>query len=78
MVIDGSGDDYDITDDEELNFNQFENMPGKPRDFTFFVAGFNIFYNFLNCIWTWVLDLNYEKNRILVDTWTIKVMCELC
>ena len=28
FVIDGSG-DFDISDDEELNFNQFENMPGK-------------------------------------------------
>ena len=27
IVIDGSG-DFDISDDEELNFNQFQNMPG--------------------------------------------------
>ena len=48
MVIDGSGDDdLDITDDEELNFNQFENMPGKPPDLTFSSARFD---NFLNCI----------------------------
>ena len=37
LVLDGSG-DFDISDDEELNFNQFENMPGKLwQDLTFFV-----------------------------------------
>ena len=37
IVIDGSG-DFDISDDEELNFNQFQNMPGNFhwRDLTFF------------------------------------------
>ena len=41
IVIDGSG-DFDMTDDEELNFNQFENMPGKPLNFAFYTARFDI------------------------------------
>ena len=78
MVIDGSGDDFDITDDEELNFNQFENMPGKPLDFAFFSAIFNNFLQFFE------LHLNLSFGPELWNKpyfgWHMdhKSLCELC